>query len=131
VAGPTIFDSQNMHFLTKQDYLLYLKIRRWACRIKGTTGKATSYFHPYLGDKWTFRIPDGPVLVRHWHYATPNYKIIKVKGTESPYSGDETYWTKRISEKPDINTLNPALLQGATSPPPGGHGLCPYPPGPI
>lgn len=76
------FDSNTMGFLTKMDTLLYLKLRQWAKRVKGTTGKGLSYFHTVGNDKWTFAVPNGPVLLRYFRFATAGSKIIKVRGSE-------------------------------------------------
>jgi hypothetical protein len=102
------FESNTMHFLTKMDYFTYLKIRHWlhakdfrqrkslawswAKRVKGTSGKAVSYFHKVGNDKWTFCVKDGPALLRHFKSATASSRIVKTRGNESPYSGNEKYW---------------------------------------
>jgi RNA-directed DNA polymerase len=104
------FDSNTMGFLTKMDYLTYLKLRKWAKRVKGTTGKAFSYFRTVGNDRWTFAIPNGPALLRHSKFATASARIIKTRGTESPYNGNEKYWSKRLLVKPAINTRVRILL---------------------
>jgi RNA-directed DNA polymerase len=89
------FDSNTMHFLTKADYMVYLKLRQWAKRVKGTSGKGASFFHQVGNNRWTFCIKNGPYLLNHWQFSTPSSKIIKVKGDASPYDGRKNYWFKR------------------------------------
>ena len=72
------FDSNTMHFLTKQDYLMYLKLRKWFKRVTGSCVKGNKYFITIGKNKWTFGIYKGPVLLNHWKFATPGSKIIKV-----------------------------------------------------
>jgi RNA-directed DNA polymerase len=98
------FDSNTMGFLTKMDYFTYLKLRKWAKRIKGTTGKGLSYFITVGNDRWTFAILKGPSLLKHFKFATAGARIVKVRSSESPYSGNESYWTKRLLVKPAMNT---------------------------
>ena len=93
-----------MGFLTKMDYFMYLKIRHWSKRVSGTSGKGYSYFHSVGNDKWIFSIPQGPALLRYFKFATASSRIVKVRGQESPYSGNEKYWSKRLSVKPSIST---------------------------
>lgn len=98
------FSSNTMGFLTKMDYLTYLKIRKWAKRIKGTTEKGLSYFITVGNDKWTFAIPNGPSLLRHFKFATASTRIVKIRSLESPYNGNLKYWSKRLLVKPTMNT---------------------------
>jgi len=104
------FDSNTMRFLTKMDYLMYLKIRQWAKRVKGSSGKGKSYFHISGKDKWTFSVPNGPSLLRHFKFATASSRIIKVRDKESPYSSNNKYWSNRLSVKPAINTRTRILF---------------------
>ena len=50
------FDSNTMHFLTKMDYLMYLKLRHWAKRVTGTCAKGNKFFITVGKNKWTFGI---------------------------------------------------------------------------
>jgi hypothetical protein len=129
-----------MGFLTKMDYLMYLKIRQWAKRVKGTTGsiKGFSYFRTVgrHNDRWTFSVLKGPTLLRHFKFTKgpASTRIVKTRGSimpavmpavkppvkppisESPYSGmpaiNEKYWSKRLRllVKPSINTRVKLLL---------------------
>lgn len=104
------FDSGTMHFLTKMDYLMYLKLRHWAKRVTGTSGKGKSYFHTVGNNRWKFSVKKGPILLSHTEFATASSRIVKIRSDQSPYNGNEKYWTKRISTKPSINTRTRILF---------------------
>lgn len=89
--------------LGKQDYLLYLKLRRWALRNKGTAGKAASYWNKSKNRKWCFGTPGGIQLLEHIAYAKSLGSIdgyVKVKGESSPFDENQIYWTKRMVTNP-------------------------------
>jgi RNA-directed DNA polymerase len=87
--------------LNKQDYLVYLKLRKWASRIKGTTGKSSSYWSGSTINKWTFG-QTKIKLVKHTDYSLPIGKdgYIKVKSNYSPFDENIDYWSKRLSNNP-------------------------------
>lgn len=87
--------------LNKQDYLVYLKLRKWASRIKGTTGKSSSYWSGSTINKWTFG-QTNIKLVKHTDYSLPIGKngYIKVKSNYSPFDENVDYWSKRLSNNP-------------------------------
>lgn len=66
--------------LNKQDYLVYLKLRKWYSRIKGTL----NYWNQ-----------SNKKLVNHRDYSLPRY--IKVKADFSPFDKNTEYWAKRLS----------------------------------
>jgi len=110
------FDSQTRGVLTKMDYLTYLKVRKWGQRVTGTTGKALQFFHRVGNDKWTFRVPNGPVLLKHYKYSS---KHVKVLGAESPFSPNQAYWKKRQSDIPSLNARGQILFNKQ-------KGICPF-----
>jgi RNA-directed DNA polymerase len=57
--------------LNKQDYLTYLKLRKWASRKKATTGKSNKYWSGSTNNKWTFGQMGQNKLVKHSDYALP------------------------------------------------------------
>ena len=87
--------------LNKQDYLVYLKLRKWASRIKGRTGKSSSYWSGSTINKWTFG-QTKIKLVKHTDYSLPIGKdgYIKVKSNYSPFDENIDYWSKRLSNNP-------------------------------
>lgn len=104
------FDANTMNFLTKQDYLMYLKLRKWGRRVFGTTGKARSLFRKIGENKWTFAVSKDLALLNHWRYATPSSRMIKVVGSASPYDSNQKYWTKRLRAKSSLPTRTYFLL---------------------
>lgn len=89
--------------LGKQDYLLYLKLRKWALRNKGTAGKAASYWRTSKNRKWCFGTSEGILLLDHITYARPIGApdgYVKVKGESSPFDENQIYWTKRLTMNP-------------------------------
>jgi RNA-directed DNA polymerase len=104
------FNSSTSGILGKQDYLLYLKLRRWAKRVlKGKAGPALTRFWSRLGNrKWAFIYKDKKnpskeplVLLQHIDYSKPFY--IKMIGTHSPYDNEQIYWATRLTD----NTIYP------------------------
>jgi RNA-directed DNA polymerase len=87
--------------LNKQDYLVYLKLRKWASRIKGTTGKSLNYWSGSTTNKWTFGQTKRK-LVKHTDYSLPIGKngYVKVKTNYSPFDENVEYWSKRLSNDP-------------------------------
>lgn len=100
--------------LAKQDYLLYLKLRKWALRNKETAGKATSYWKGSETKKWSFGALGQNQLLQHIAYAkslgsTDGY--VKVTGDHSPFDENQIYWTKRLSTNPMIPIRVRTLLK--------------------
>lgn len=92
--------------LNKQDYLTYLKLRKWASRIKGTTGKSNKYWSGSTNNKWTFGQISQNKLVKHSDYSLPfgSNEYIKIKSAYSPFDQNTDYWTKRLSISPRFTT---------------------------
>jgi RNA-directed DNA polymerase len=99
--------------LNKQDYLLYLKLRKWCSRIKGTTGKASNNWSGSTRNKWTFGQLGQKRLVKHTDYSLPIGKMgyIKVKSEGSPFDENVDYWSKRLSISPRFTTRVKALMK--------------------
>jgi RNA-directed DNA polymerase len=88
-------DANTIGILTKMDYLLYLKIRRWAKRIYKTSGKGKTAFRRIGNKKWHFAT-DVNQLVDHISYSLPLSQYTKVKSSASPYDTEQIYWAKRL-----------------------------------
>ena len=80
-----VSDVNTTGHLGKQDYLMYLKLRRWAKRKSKTSGKGAKYWSRLRSNKWTFRDKD-IVLLKHIDYSLPITVYVKVQGSSSPYS---------------------------------------------
>lgn len=103
-------DAATMHILTKMDYLLYLKLRRWAKRVKGTSGKGRSCWEKVGNSNWVFK-KDGVTLLYNTNYSNPIDQYVKVKGESSPYDENPLYWAKRLNSNPTFNTRTRTLLK--------------------
>lgn len=99
------FDSNTMGFLSKQDYLMYLKLRQWSKRIKGTSGKGKTYFITVGRNKWKFAVKNGPTLLSHVDFSTPNREIIKIRGCSSPYDNNLKYWLRKLVSNSSNNRV--------------------------
>lgn len=108
-----ISDANTVSILSKMDYLLYLKIRRWARRVKGTTGKASSFFHRVGSRKWVFSlpVPFNTKLLSHIDYYNPILGYVKIKGIASIFDGNEVYWSKRLEKNPYLSKRVSSLLK--------------------
>lgn len=63
------FDSNLLGYIVKQDYLLYLKLRRWVKRQKGSFKKGLSYWQHLGTRKWVFMTKNRSVMLNyHLHY---------------------------------------------------------------
>lgn len=105
-----VSDGNTTGHLGKQDYLLYLKLRRWAKRKTGTTGKGAKFWSRSGSRQWVFN-DKGVSLLAHIDYSKPITKYKKVKSDSSPYApGDSIYWAQRKANYPGYNTRIKKLL---------------------
>lgn len=106
-----VSDANTTDHLGKVDYLLYLKLRRWAKRKIGTSGKSAKYWHRSGTRKWVFEV-NGVRLLQHIDYSYPINSYVKVRGDASPYDPlDSIYWAKRLFSYPGYNTRVKTLLK--------------------
>lgn len=103
-------DAVTQGLLGVMDYLMYLKLRRWAKRIKGSAVKGNSCFRKIGNNKWKFATQDA-VLVAHGDYSNPLSQYTKVKGEASPFEADQIYWAKRLTKNPTFSTRVTILLK--------------------
>lgn len=95
--------------LQKMDYLLYLKLRRWAKRKTGSSSAGSQkYWKSY--DGWSFEA-DGIKLAKHTDYAKSIKTYVKVIGERSPFDGNEIYWAARLGSNPMISRSQSILLK--------------------
>lgn len=96
--------------LGQQDYLLYLKLRQWAKRKTGTSGKGAQFWSRLGSRKWVFSNKEA-ILLENIAYSKPISSYVKVKGSSSPYSPDDSiYWAKRNANYPGYNIRVKKLL---------------------
>ncbi|MBR8841146.1 MAG: HNH endonuclease [Stigonema ocellatum SAG 48.90 = DSM 106950] len=109
-------DAQCVGELSKQDYLLYLKLRRWAKRQCGNSKDGhVKYWHSINGNNWVFATREGKAnpfrLLSHSGYCSSSTSYVKVKGDKSPYDGDLIYWSSRLGTHPQMPNHKAKLLK--------------------
>ncbi len=92
----------------KIDHLIFLRLKRWAYRRHPNKNKhwiIRKYWNSLKMDNWVFgaRIGDDLAYLRK-HSKIKITRHIKVKGTNSPYNGDNIYWASRMGKHPEIKT---------------------------
>lgn len=101
-------DAVTFHTLQKMDYLLYLKLRRWAKRrTKSAAAGTRKYWVRY--PRWSFETSDGLKLVSHTEYSRSIKEYVKVFGEKSPFDGNDSYWASRLG-KNSLMSKSQALL---------------------
>ena len=109
-------DAKTVGELKKQDYLTYLKLRRWAkFRCGNINAGHKKYWHSIGGDNWVFSTKEkgaNPLrLLKHSEFECSSTDYVKVKGNRSPYDGDLVYWSSRMGKNPDLPSRVSKLLK--------------------
>nr|AYQ94414.1 hypothetical protein [Chloromonas rosae] len=95
--------------LQKMDYLLYLKLRKWAKRKTKTKASALKYWDLSKG-KWEF-CTKTISLNKYTNYSNSIRSYVKVIGDRSPFDGNEVYWASRLGENPLLTKTQATLLK--------------------
>ncbi len=118
-------DAQTVGELTRQDHLIFHKLRAWARHRTGKWNKETirKYWRKIGNNKWTFATSEGDAnplrLQTHTEYGSSSIKYVKVKGDASPYDGKLIYWSTRMGRSPDMPFRKASLLKKQ-------RGVCPW-----
>ncbi|MBX9256830.1 group II intron reverse transcriptase/maturase [Desmonostoc muscorum CCALA 125] len=109
-------DVKTVRELSKQDYLTYLKLRRWAKRRCGNINDGhIKYWISIGGDNWVFATRKGEAnplrLLKHSEISCSSTDYVKVKGEKSPYDGDLVYWSSRLGTHPQMPNRKAKLLK--------------------
>lgn len=109
-------DAKTTGELAKQDFLTYLKLRRWAKRRCGSAKAGSDkYWTSIDGDNWVFATREGNAnpfrLLKHSEFSCSSTDYVKVKGDKSPYDGDTVYWSTRMSAHPEMPSRKANLLK--------------------
>ena len=109
-------DAKNVGELNKQDYLTYLKLRRWSKRRCGTAKTGSEkYWTSIDGDNWVFATRKGNAnplwLLKHSQFECSSTDYVKVKSDKSPYDGDTVYWSARLGKHPQMPNRKAKLLK--------------------
>ena len=106
VASAVIFNSM--------DSIMYQKLRGWANKRSkrgcNKTDMVSKYWGVNRGKGWRFMTPDNKYTLEKYQ----NTKIrrhVKVKEDRSPYDGDLTYWSKRLSNHPILRNVVSLLIR--------------------
>lgn len=109
-----VTDAKTVGEFQRQDYLMYLKLRRWAKRRCGSTAKGHYKYWRKIGKRnWAFATNgDNPkVLLTHTQFHASSIDYVKVKGEVSPYNGNFIYWGERMGKHPDVSNRKAKLLK--------------------
>ncbi len=108
-------DSGTSGDFSKQDNLVYLKLRRWGKRRTRNVKKAHRLYWRAIGNrKWVFATENGddPIrLISHTEFASSSNKYVLVKSDKSPYDGNLVYWSTRLGRHPELPNRKAILLK--------------------
>jgi RNA-directed DNA polymerase len=110
--------------LTRQDYLLFQKLRAWSRHRTGDWYKARKKYWTTMGNKnWVFATRQGDAnplrLLTHTEFGSSGSEYVKVKSEDSPFNGNLVYWSIRAGKNPIMPTRKAILLKGQ-------KGICPW-----
>ncbi len=118
-------DAQTTGELTRQDNLIFQKLRAWARYRTGKLNKKTKdkYWTKIGNNNWVFATRKGDAnpfrLLTHTEFGSSSTKYVKVKGEYSPYNGKLVYWSTRMGRSPDMPHRKATLLRKQ-------KGVCPW-----
>ena len=101
---------------SRQDYLVFLKLQRWARRrSKGNSLKAINKYWHRTKDKRVFasEVDNANLyeLISHSSFECSSTSYVRVKGDKSPYDGDLIYWSIRMGRNPEMPMREAMLLK--------------------
>lgn len=101
---------------SKQDYLMYQKLRAWANHPHPKKTKrwiVSKYWQSLGGDNWVFATKEtGEKPIRLLkHSETSIVRHVKVKCESSPYDGNLVYWSTRKGNSPEVPIRVAKLLK--------------------
>jgi RNA-directed DNA polymerase len=117
-------NAQTVGELTRQDHLLFQKLRAWSRYRTGDWYKARQKYWTKIGNKnWVFATRQGDAnplrLLTHTEFGSSGSKYVKVKGEDSPFNGNLVYWSTRMGSNPNMPTRKANLLKKQ-------KGICPW-----
>ena len=106
-------DAKTAKILSKQDHLMFIKLRSWAKRSCTRASKGLrKYWRKYGNKKWTFTTKDRIFrLLEHEESECSTNNYVKVKGDSSPYDGNLVYWSSRMGRHPEMPNRKALLLK--------------------
>ena len=118
-------DAQTVGELTRQDNLIFQKLRAWARYRTGKWDKKTKrkYWKKIGKNNWVFATNEedaNPLrLLTHTEFGSSSTEYVKVKGEDSPLNGKLVYWSIRMGRSPDMPYRKASLLKRQ-------KGVCPW-----
>ena len=117
-------NAQTVGELTRQDYLLFQKLRAWSRHRTGEWYKARHKYWTTIGNNnWVFATRQGDAnplrLLTHTEFGSSGSEYVKVKGNDSPFNGNLVYWSTRMGHNPHMPTRKANLLKRQ-------KGICPW-----
>ncbi len=118
-------DAQTTGELTRQDHLIFQKLRAWARYRTGKWNKDTKhkYWITIGNNNWVFATRQENAnhlrLLTHTEFGSSSTKYVKVKGEDSPFNGKLVYWSTRMGRSLDMPPRKASLLNKQ-------KGVCPW-----
>ena len=109
-------DAQTRHILTKQDHLVFQKLRAWGRYRCGSIKDAYNKYYTKIGKRnWIFATREGDAnplrLLFHSSFGSSSTNYVKVKGDKSPFDGNLIYWSSRMGRHSEMPTSKAILLK--------------------
>ena len=118
-------DAQTVGELTRQDYLIFQKLRAWARYRTSKWNRKTKkkYWKKIGNNNWVFAAREedaNPLrLLTHTELGSSSTEYVKVKGEDSPFNGQLVYWSTKMGRSPDMPPRKASLLKRQ-------KGVCPW-----
>ena len=110
-------DAQTTGEFTRQDHLIFQKLRAWSRYRTGKWNKDTKdkYWITIGNNNWVFATRNGEAnplrLLTHTEFGSSSTQYVKVKGEESPFNGNLVYWSTRMGRSPNMPSRKASLLK--------------------
>ncbi len=100
-------DASGRNVLSKQDHLVFKKLRAWGRHRCGNLKDARRKYFTKIGNRnWIFATQEGNAnpfrLLFHSDFGSSSMNYVKVKGDKSPYDGNLIYWSTRMGRNPEM-----------------------------
>ncbi len=117
-------DAQTTGILSRQDNLVFQKLRAWGRHRTGDLYTAKKKYWTKIGNNnWVFATRRGDAnplrLLTHTKFGSSSVEYVKVKGKDSPFNGKLVYWSTRMGRSPDMPSRKALLLKRQ-------KGICPW-----
>ncbi len=109
-------DAQSVKEFSRQDHLVYLKLRAWGRYRCGNLSDARKKYYTKIGNRdWIFATRKGDAnplrLLSHSDFGSSSTDYVKVKSDNSPYNGNLVYWSTRMGKSIGLPTSKAIKLK--------------------